>query len=99
MRFRWLDEDGRTVARARARSRACWQPDHRAERASCATLSSTAGGTYVVLVANTGRRPTGAFDVSVTRARADSSVTPSAAPARGRLLEAAGPRVPRRAPR
>ena len=29
VRFRWIDEDGDVVARAKVRSRSCWQPDHR----------------------------------------------------------------------
>ena len=29
VRFRWVDADGEIVAATRARSRACWQPDHR----------------------------------------------------------------------
>ena len=88
VRFRWIDEDGHTVARARARSRACWQPDHR-PNVKLRELSFDRKGSYVVLVANTGRSPSGAFDVSVTGLA--PIVVADLAPGEERLLEAAGP--------
>ena len=69
VRFRWIDEDGHVVARARARSRSCWQPDHR-PNLKLRELSFEGEGAYVVLVANTGRSPTGAFDLADHRAGA-----------------------------
>ena len=89
MRFRWIDEDGARVARARARSRACWQPDHR-PNLKLRELSFEGKGSYVVLVANTGRSPTGAFDAGDHRAGADRRRR-ALAPGEERLIEAAGP--------
>lgn len=88
VRFRWIDEDGRTVARAKARSRACWQPDHR-PNVKLRELSFEGKGSYVALVANTGRSPTGAFDLAVTGL--GPIVVADLAPGEERLIEAAGP--------
>jgi hypothetical protein len=65
VRFRWLDEDGRTIARATRRSRACWQPDHRPNLRPRELLVES-GGRYLVLVANRGRSESGTFDVAIT---------------------------------
>jgi hypothetical protein len=88
VRFRWLDEDGNVVAHARARSRACWQPDHRAN-IKLRELSFEGKGAYVVLVANTGRSPTGTFDLAVTGL--EPIIVDDLAPREERLIEAAGP--------
>ena len=88
VRFRWIDEDGRTVARAKARSRSCWQPDHR-PNVKLRELSFEGSGSYVVLLANTGRSPTGAFDLQVTGLQ--PIVVAELAPGEERLIEAAGP--------
>lgn len=88
VRFRWLDEEGRIVARAKARSRSCWQPDHR-PNLKLRELSFEGKGSYVVLVANTGRSPTGAFDLSVTGLQ--PIVVDDLAAGEERLIEAAGP--------
>jgi CARDB len=88
VRFRWVDEDGELVAAARARSRACRQPDHRPNlRLHGLTV---ADGRYVVRVANTGRSASGAFELQIT------GVTPvvvadGLAPGEERFVEAAGP--------
>jgi CARDB len=65
VRFRWVDADGDVVARARARSRACRQPDHR-PNLKLRGLTVEGGGRYVLQVANTGRSATGAFEVQFT---------------------------------
>ena len=88
VRFRWIDEDGHVVARARARSRSCWQPDHR-PNLKLRELSFEGEGSYVVLVANTGRSPTGAFDLAITGLA--PIVVAELAPGEERLIEAAGP--------
>jgi len=69
VRFRWLDEDGRRVARARRATRACRQPDLRPDlqprRVSIAPLSASERR-YVVPVRNTGATPAGPFAVTLT---------------------------------
>ena len=65
VRFRWIDEDGETFAKATRRSRACWQPDHRPNLKPRELLLED-GGRYLVLVANTGRSASGAFDLELT---------------------------------
>jgi CARDB len=65
VRFRWLDADGATVAASKARSRACWQPDHR-PNLRLRELMFDAPGSYLVRVANTGRSASGAFDLEVS---------------------------------
>jgi hypothetical protein len=88
VRFRWIDEDGHVVARSRSRSHSCWQPDHR-PNIKLRELSFEGKGSYVALVANTGRSPTGAFDLEITGLPA--IVVPELAPGEERLIEAAGP--------
>ena len=67
------------VARARSRSRACWQPDHR-PNLKLRELSFEGKGSYVALVANTGLSPTGDFDLEITGL--PPIVVPSSPPAR-----------------
>jgi hypothetical protein len=88
VRFRWLDDDGRVVARATRRSRACWQPDHR-PNLKPRTLVVEAGGRYLVLVANRGRSASGAFDLSVTGL--PPIVAADLEPGEERWIEALGP--------
>jgi hypothetical protein len=88
VRFRWIDEDGHVVARAKSRSRSCWQPDHR-PNLKLRELSFEGPGSYVALVANTGRTPTGAFDLEITGL--PPIVVPEIAPGEERLVEAVGP--------
>jgi hypothetical protein len=88
VRFRWLDEDGHTIARATRRSRACWQPDHR-PNLKPRELLLEAGGRYLALVANRGRSASGPFDLAVTGLA--SQVVPSLEPGEERWIEAAGP--------
>lgn len=88
VRFRWLDADGRTIARATRRSRACWQPDHRPNLKPRELLLERRGR-YLVLVANRGRSESGAFDVSVPGL--DPIVVPSLEPGEERWIEASGP--------
>jgi hypothetical protein len=87
VRFRWLAEDGRTVARATRRSRACWQTDHRPNLKPRQLLLEP-GGRYLVLVANRGRSESGAFDVSVTGLA--PIVVASLEPGEERWIEASG---------
>jgi len=65
VRFRWVDADGDTIASARARSRACWQPDHR-PNLKVRGLSIRPGGRYLVHIANTGRSESGPFDLEIS---------------------------------
>ena len=88
VRFRWIDEDGHVVARAKSRSHACWQPDHR-PNIKLRELSFEGKGSYVALVANTGRTPTGTFDLEITGL--PPIVVPELAPGEERLIEATGP--------
>ena len=89
VRFRWLDENGRVVARAKARSRACWQPDHRPNLKPL-ELSFEGDGAYVVLIANTGRSPTGAFELAIT-GLAPFVIDQELQPGEQRLIQAVGP--------
>jgi CARDB len=88
VRFRWLDADGAVVAASRARSRACWQPDHRPNLKLMA-LSVEGGSNYLVLVANTGRSESGPFDLTITGL--PTQVVPTIAPGGEALIEVAGP--------
>jgi hypothetical protein len=88
VRFRWLDDDGRTVARATRRSRACWQNDHR-PNLKPRNLLLEAGGRYLVLVANRGRSASGTFDLSITGL--PTVVVGDLQPGEERWIEAVGP--------
>jgi hypothetical protein len=88
VRFRWVDADGDVVAAARARSRACWQPDHR-PNLKLRSLSVD-GGHYAVRVANTGRSATGAFDLEISGLE-PVVVADGLEPGEERLVEADGP--------
>ena len=88
VRFRWIDEDDHVVARAKARSRACWQPDHR-PNLRLRELSYEGEGSYVALVANTGRSPTGVFELAITGLA--PFVNDELLPGQERLIEATGP--------
>lgn len=87
VRFRWLDDDGRTVLRSRARSRACRQPDHRPNlKLRELTID---GGRYVVHLANTGRSGSGAFDLEIDGLA--SRVVESLEPRSEAIVELSGP--------
>jgi hypothetical protein len=88
VRFRWIDADGDIVARAKARSRSCWQPDHR-PNLKLRELSFEGEGSYVTLVANTGRSPTGVFELAITGLL--SFPNDELLPGQERLIEATGP--------
>ena len=88
VRFRWIDGDGHVVARAKSRSHACWQPDHR-PNIKLRELSFEGKGSYVALVANTGRSPTGAFDLEITGL--PPIVVLELAPGEERLIVTTGP--------
>ena len=89
VRFRWLDGDGELVAATRARSRACWQPDHR-PNLKLRGLTVDDGGRYVVRVANTGRSASGAFELQIT-GLGPVVVADGLAPGEERFVDAAGP--------
>jgi hypothetical protein len=65
-RFRWLDEDGEVIRRARATSRTCRQPDMRPDVVATAIVP-VAGG-YEVELHNRGRTDAGPFDVALAAA-------------------------------
>jgi hypothetical protein len=88
VRFRWVDANGRAVARSRARSKACWQPDHR-PNLKLRELSFEGATTYVMLLANTGLSPSGAFELELTGL--PTQVIESLEPGEERLVEVAGP--------
>jgi hypothetical protein len=67
VRFRWLDEHGRVLARSRATSRACQQPDMRPDLA--VTAIAAADGRYAVTLHNRGRGAAGPFSVAFTAGR------------------------------
>lgn len=92
VRFRWIGADGRTVARAKRRSKTCRQPDHR-PNLKLRALSFEGGTTYVVLVVNTGRSETGPFDLAITGLPTRS--LESLQPREQRLVEVAGPKCER----
>ena len=64
VRFRWLDEEGKVIARDRAWSRSCRQPDHRPNLKL--TALQPLGRRYLVTVANTGRSASGEFALELT---------------------------------
>ena len=64
VRFRWLDEEGKVIARDRAWSRSCRQPDHRPNLKL--TALQPLGRRYFVTVANTGRSASGEFALELT---------------------------------
>ena len=88
VRFRWVDAEGHTIARAKERSRSCRQPDHR-PNLKLRALSFEGDSTYVVLVANTGRSDTGPYDLDVTGL--PTLPMASLAPGEERLVEIPGP--------
>jgi hypothetical protein len=89
VRFRWIDEDGRTFAKATRRTRACRQPDHR-PNLKPSELVVEEGGGYLVLVANRGRSASGAFDLAITGLE-PVVVEPELQPGEERWIEAFGP--------
>jgi hypothetical protein len=89
VRFRWVDADGEIVAATHARSRACWQPDHR-PNLKLLGLSVEDGSHYVVRIANTGRSATGAFDLQVS-GLAPLVIADGLEPGEERFVEADGP--------
>ena len=88
VRFSWIDADGHVVARARSRTHSCWQPDNR-PNLKLRELSFEGKSSYGALVANTGRSPTGAFDLEITGL--PPTVVADLAPGEERLVELTGP--------
>jgi hypothetical protein len=64
VRFQWLDADGKTIARAKRHSRACFQPDHR-PNLKVKTFSREGKRRYAALVVNNGRTASGPFAVQL----------------------------------
>lgn len=93
VRFQWLDEDGDTIARAKRYSRACRQPDHRANL-KLKALSREGTRHYVALVVNNGRTASGPFDLqlAVGATLLDPVVVESLEPGAQRLVTIRGPR-------
>jgi hypothetical protein len=83
VRFRWLDIDGAVIARTRATSRACRQPDMRPDlRPSWITVVPSLDGMsarYAVAVRNGGR--TAAAPSTLALAVASTALAPAAVPA------------------
>jgi hypothetical protein len=94
VRFRWVDADGETIAHAKARSRSCWQPDHRPNlKLRALSFEGDEETTYVVLVANTGLSDSGAFDLELTGLALQPMA--SLAPGEERLVEVTGTKCER----
>jgi hypothetical protein len=64
VRFRWLDDDGHSVDRARDYSGVCRQPDPRPNLLVVAVRAARNG--YVAQVRNNGRGPAGPFTIALT---------------------------------
>jgi hypothetical protein len=95
VRFRWLDAAGRTVARARSRSRSCRQPDLRPDlevnELAIAANARRGGDRYRVVVRNRGRSAAGAFDLELSVGGAAATVrVEGIAARRERLVEIDG---------
>jgi hypothetical protein len=90
VRFRWVDAHGETIAHEKARSRSCWQSDHRPNlKLRALSFEGNEAMTYVVLVANTGLSESGAFDLELTGLATQPIA--SLAPGEERLVEVPGP--------
>jgi CARDB protein len=93
VRFQWLNAHGTLVARAKRHSRACRQPDHRANL-RVTTLSHKGRHRYLALIVNNGRTASGAFDLQM--AVGGTVLEPLAVaglgPGEQRLVTAFGPR-------
>jgi hypothetical protein len=69
VRFRWLDDSGRTLQSALRRTRSCKEPDLRADltvdHISAEPATQPGRARYTVIVANAGHSPAPAFDVAL----------------------------------
>jgi hypothetical protein len=98
VRFRWLDAGGAVVARSRATSRGCRQPDMRPdlEVAGIVVTAPLEPGParYAVELVNAGRSPAAAFTVTLSAGgeQLDPVAVAGLAPGERRVLELAGPR-------
>jgi hypothetical protein len=95
-RFRWVDASGDVIARARAASRRCRQPDLRPDlRVTRITVLPAADGgstRYEVAVRNSGRSAAGPFAVGLSAAAAFAPVrVPGLAPGELRAVAFSGP--------
>jgi hypothetical protein len=93
VRFQWIDVHGKVIAHAKKVSRACKQPDHR-PNLKVTALSREGKHRYAALVVNTGRTPTGAFELQLAvGAKLLGPVSlPGLAPREQRLVTLHGPR-------
>jgi hypothetical protein len=93
VRFQWLDADGEAIAHAKRYSRACKQPDHRANL-KVRSLTREGRHRYLALVVNNGRTESGPFDLQV--AVGDTLLEPapveSLEPGAEKLVNVRGPR-------
>jgi hypothetical protein len=91
VRFRWLAADGTVVARSRATSRSCRQPDMRPDL-GVAAIDAIDGG-YAVALHNRGRSAAGAFSVALAVGGRQLQPVALAELAAGerRVVELAGP--------
>jgi CARDB len=93
VRFRWLDAADTVIARAREQSRPCRQPDLRPNLTirdlTIEPGADAATRRYVAHVRNTGRRPSGAFELAV--GDLPPVTVPAVAPGRERTVEVTGP--------
>ena len=67
VRFRWLADDGSVLARSRATSRQCRQPDMRPDL-RVTRIEPVAPAGYAVVLRNRGRTPAGPFTVALNAA-------------------------------
>jgi hypothetical protein len=90
VRFRWLDATGRVIARHRAWSKDCRQPDHRPNLKLNAL--QVLGRRYLATVTNTGRSPSEAFTLQlVVNGLIQSLAVAALDPGASRQVELQGP--------
>jgi CARDB len=100
VRFRWLDREGAVLARSRAASRACRQPDPRPDldvRDVTVAEAATPGRvSYLALVRNTGRgaAPRTAVRLTVAGRALAAAEAPELGPGRTALVAFEGPVCP-----
>jgi hypothetical protein len=97
VRFRWLDEAGAVLARSRAETRACRQPDPRPDLevgdVSVQATADPARRSYLALVRNTGRTPAprSAVRLSVGGRALPAAEAPELGPGKAALVAFEGP--------
>ena len=93
VRFRWLDDAGGQIVRARRVSRVCRQPDNRPNLTiaglSVEQTADPAARMYVAHVRNTGRRTAEPFELVI--GDLEPVIVGARAPGRDRAVEVTGP--------